>query len=154
MTLLHRYWFEFEPSLTPSFINMGCGVTAYDYDDAVSLLSHHVFNRSALASGKTFVIGGDNSATWPSPDVKDLLAPQWFINTREEILSIIRNDPKLPRPTSEVISFIWETRRHTYIGLALAFSGLLCISRSSRAACYRSDRRKNKRMKSVTKADV
>jgi hypothetical protein len=47
MTLqLKRYWFEFELENafnSPAGIGLGCGVTAYDYDDAVSLMDQKIF---------------------------------------------------------------------------------------------------------------
>ena len=45
--MLRRYWFEFDLSqhgaLTPE-----CGVTAYDYEDAVNLMKETVFGNSHL----------------------------------------------------------------------------------------------------------
>ena len=40
---LKRFWFTFEdlPKFTP--LNLGCGVTAYDYDDAILLIRLKVF---------------------------------------------------------------------------------------------------------------
>jgi hypothetical protein len=43
MSSLVRFWFEFERSSTPTILNIGCGVTAHDYDDALSLLRERVF---------------------------------------------------------------------------------------------------------------
>ena len=43
MKTLRRYWFTFEKLGKPSALNLGCGVTAYDYDDAISLLGQRVF---------------------------------------------------------------------------------------------------------------
>lgn len=42
--MLHRYWFKFSHISTPSVLNMGCGITAYDLDDAKSLLHEKVFS--------------------------------------------------------------------------------------------------------------
>lgn len=45
---LRRYWLRFaEPShhLPPGF-GYGCGVTAYDYEDALTLLRERVFHRT------------------------------------------------------------------------------------------------------------
>jgi hypothetical protein len=41
--MLKRFWFEFEPFGHPTALNIGCGVTARDYDDAVNILREHVF---------------------------------------------------------------------------------------------------------------
>lgn len=43
MKSLRRYWFSFEKSSRPTPLNLGCGVTAYDYDDAVKILRERVF---------------------------------------------------------------------------------------------------------------
>jgi hypothetical protein len=43
MKLLKRYWFTFEKLGKPSPLNLGCGVTAYHYDDAINLLGQRVF---------------------------------------------------------------------------------------------------------------
>jgi hypothetical protein len=43
MKALKRYWFQFEKSDKPNPLNLGCGVTAFDYDDAIDLLRQRVF---------------------------------------------------------------------------------------------------------------
>jgi hypothetical protein len=43
MRVLRRYWFTLENLGRPSPLNVGCGVTAYDYDDAISLIGQRVF---------------------------------------------------------------------------------------------------------------
>lgn len=43
MGALTRYWFVFETSNVPTPINLGCGVTARDLDDARELLRTQVF---------------------------------------------------------------------------------------------------------------
>jgi len=48
---LRRYWIEFSPvsdKALPVGIGLGCGVTAYDYDDAVRLVRDVVFEGGAL----------------------------------------------------------------------------------------------------------
>jgi hypothetical protein len=44
--VLTRYWFEFDGAATdlPPGVALGCGVTAYDLDDAIALLREHVFD--------------------------------------------------------------------------------------------------------------
>lgn len=32
--MLHRYWLTFIPSSKPSILNIGCGITAYNIEDA------------------------------------------------------------------------------------------------------------------------
>ena len=44
--MLRRYWFDFElPHAQARIVSygLGCGVTAYDYDDAMSLMKEQVF---------------------------------------------------------------------------------------------------------------
>jgi hypothetical protein len=48
MKSLKRYWFRFETFGKPTSLNLGCGVTAYDYEDAVNLLHDRVFARKDL----------------------------------------------------------------------------------------------------------
>jgi hypothetical protein len=55
MMELHRYWFEFEIAPgdldeNPSYagLSWGCGVTAYNYDDAVEILRQRVFKEDPL----------------------------------------------------------------------------------------------------------
>ena len=43
MGALTRYWFVFETSKVPTLIDLGCGVTASDLDDARELLRRRVF---------------------------------------------------------------------------------------------------------------
>ena len=42
MTMLHRYWFIFAPSTEPSILNLGCGITAYDKEDAKRIFENEV----------------------------------------------------------------------------------------------------------------
>ena len=48
MAHLKKFWFCFEPFPKPSPINLGCGVTAYNYDDAVYLLQDRVFGEHGV----------------------------------------------------------------------------------------------------------
>ena len=43
MKLLTRYWIQFERISSPVSLNRGCGVTAYDRDDAAALVRERVF---------------------------------------------------------------------------------------------------------------
>lgn len=36
--MLHKYWITFDKSTNASFFNLGCGVTAYNEEDALELL--------------------------------------------------------------------------------------------------------------------
>jgi hypothetical protein len=48
MRELRRYWFKFARLEKPSVLNLGCGVTAYSLDDAVSLIRERVFAPEPL----------------------------------------------------------------------------------------------------------
>lgn len=50
MPQLHRFWFSFEDLPPFSILNVGCGVTAYTYDDALQILKDRVFAQSLPAS--------------------------------------------------------------------------------------------------------
>jgi hypothetical protein len=43
--MLKMFWFKFEADskLWPTALNLGCGVTAYNYEDAVNILKERVF---------------------------------------------------------------------------------------------------------------
>jgi len=46
-TLYRRFWFEFELDTAFNFlpgIGLGCGVTAFDYDDAIKILDEIIFS--------------------------------------------------------------------------------------------------------------
>lgn len=45
---MRRFWFEFEPFAYPTALNIGCGVTANDYDDAMSILRDRVFTAQVF----------------------------------------------------------------------------------------------------------
>jgi hypothetical protein len=50
-TLVTRYWFEFESSQIndlPPGLTWGCGITAYDYSDAISILRLKVFKGQEI----------------------------------------------------------------------------------------------------------
>jgi hypothetical protein len=45
---LRRFWFSFEGLPSFSILRVGCGVTAYTYDDAVQILKDRVFEQQSL----------------------------------------------------------------------------------------------------------
>jgi len=61
MNSLVRFWFEFERSSTPAILNIGCGVTARDYNDALSFLKEHVFIGREIPTITRFVENVDIS---------------------------------------------------------------------------------------------
>jgi hypothetical protein len=42
-----RFWFEFDGDVPPP-LRRGCGVTAFDYEDALALLRSHVFDGGEI----------------------------------------------------------------------------------------------------------
>ena len=48
MKQLRRFWFNFEMIGMLTALNLGCGVTAYDYDDAITLLQERVFSKETI----------------------------------------------------------------------------------------------------------
>ena len=56
--MLRRYWIEFVKSkeaILPIGISNGCGISAYDYDDAIKLLKEKVFVDIELPSIKKII---------------------------------------------------------------------------------------------------
>ena len=54
-TILKRYWFEFdctEIKELPPGITFGCGITAYDDQDAISILQQKVFKDKEIPALK------------------------------------------------------------------------------------------------------
>lgn len=49
---MHRYWFEFDDNNLPYGIKIGCGVTAYNNEDALYLLKEKVFKGATLPKFK------------------------------------------------------------------------------------------------------
>ncbi len=43
-----RFWFRFGPMSEPTPLNLGCGVTAVDYQDALAITNGTVFAGTAL----------------------------------------------------------------------------------------------------------
>ena len=48
MKKLRRFWFNFEETRRFTPLNLGCGVTGYDYDDAITLLQTRVFTTETV----------------------------------------------------------------------------------------------------------
>ena len=56
---MKRFWFEFifDKEKIPSGMGMGCGVTAFDYGDAIDLISSKIFKDKALPKIKKVIEG-------------------------------------------------------------------------------------------------
>ena len=48
MDQLIRYWFRFEPQILSRALNLGCGVSAWGYEDALALLHERIFKDGIL----------------------------------------------------------------------------------------------------------
>ena len=48
MNKLHKFWFQFEASPKPNVLNLGCGVTALSYEDALRVLKDRIFAERNL----------------------------------------------------------------------------------------------------------
>jgi hypothetical protein len=79
-----RYWFEFNGSLQelPPGLILGCGVTAFDYADAISIVQQKVFKGKVLPEIKTKIENIDISTLDKAhvlPNMKDpTLRGVWF----------------------------------------------------------------------------
>jgi hypothetical protein len=66
--MLHRYWFNFElPDVKArlAIYGLGCGVTAYDYADAINLMKELVFKACEMPPIRTVVEDVDVSTLNP-----------------------------------------------------------------------------------------
>lgn len=84
MNLLRRYWFEFEICEDdvfryPSYAGLGrgCGVTAYDQNDALLLLREHLFREDPLPQIRKVIEDVDVSALDGSHVLPNIGVPTW-----------------------------------------------------------------------------
>jgi hypothetical protein len=81
---LRRFWFRFAVTAAalPPALRTGCGVTAYDYDDAVTLISTNVFGGAALPAVEDVTEDVDVSQLDPGHVLPNMLPPStrgiWF----------------------------------------------------------------------------
>jgi len=64
MNKLIRYWFEFEFNHfteLPIGLALGCGITAYNYNDAIEMLQKQVFENRPIAKIKKVIENVDVS---------------------------------------------------------------------------------------------
>ena len=52
---LHRYWIEFEEVEPYDTLNLGCGVTAFNVEDALRLVQEKVFRDKPMLKIKTLI---------------------------------------------------------------------------------------------------
>jgi hypothetical protein len=72
---LKRYWFEFERNQIPDHLALGCGVTAYNYDDALYILCKKVFRDSVVPSPKIVIEDIDVSTLDAGPALVNMAPP-------------------------------------------------------------------------------
>jgi hypothetical protein len=82
---LHRYWFKFALGLGdphPAGVLLGCGVTAYNYDDALQVLRERVFVDQELPEIVEKVEDVDVSSLDPGHVLPNMRSPTergvWF----------------------------------------------------------------------------
>ena|SRR6516225_7716623 len=74
---LHKYWIKFELSINdphPIGTLMGCGVTAFSREDALTLLQQRVFQSQLLPPIKRFIEDVDTASLDPNhvtPNIGD-----------------------------------------------------------------------------------
>ena len=76
--MLIRYWFEFQyshHSEVPIGLGLGCGVTAYNYDDAIFLLGKEVFENKPIAPIKKVIENVDVSTLDAGHVLPNMLPP-------------------------------------------------------------------------------
>jgi hypothetical protein len=86
MRPLKRYWFRFERLPQPNAINLGCGLSAYDYEDAIRLLRELVFGDNGPPPIEQFIEDVDIATLEPdhvrpnlgSVDVRGIWFPQGY----------------------------------------------------------------------------
>ena len=74
---LHRFWFKFPSSIEPFDLRLGCGVTSYNYDDAVSILTETVFAGQEFPEVESFVEDVDVRTLDQNHVVPNMEPPVW-----------------------------------------------------------------------------
>jgi hypothetical protein len=78
MKSLKRYWFNFEKFGRPTPLNLGCGVTAYDYGDALNILRARVFAGKELPA----IVGYTEDVDMSALDQKHVLPNMGLVTIR------------------------------------------------------------------------
>jgi hypothetical protein len=84
MSLLKRFWFEFDISKDDlhryssySGLKMGCGVTAFSYEDALVVLRERRFKKDPLPSIRNVIEEIDVSTLDPDHVLPNIGVPIW-----------------------------------------------------------------------------
>ena len=75
--MLKRYWFNFDELPKYSLLRFGCGVTAYNCDDAISLISQSIFKDEAMPPIKSVIENVDISTLDQGHVIPNMEAPVW-----------------------------------------------------------------------------
>ena len=75
--MLHRYWFKFSSIEPYNSLRMGCGVTARDYDDALSILQETVFIGQEVPTIESAVHDVDISSLDEKHVIPNMEPPVW-----------------------------------------------------------------------------
>lgn len=74
---LHRYWICFKTDSGFAVPRPGCGVTAYDYNDALIILAETIFANEAIPEIKHVVEDVDISKLDQKHVIPNMEAPTW-----------------------------------------------------------------------------
>jgi hypothetical protein len=78
--MLHRYWFTFSPakdSRLPSALRLGCGVTAFSCEDAISLIQEHLLGGERIPPQHEVVEDVDVSTLDAGHVLPNMESPVW-----------------------------------------------------------------------------
>jgi hypothetical protein len=80
--MLRRFWFKLSSNGMPSVLNIGCGITAYDMNDAWAFLSQDVFPVLGEREVLEVVVDVDVSTLDQAHVIPNMAAPSnrgvWF----------------------------------------------------------------------------
>jgi len=72
---LVRFWFEFNLTDNYSFLGLGCGVSAWNYDDAINILNEKIFINNPSPSIKNVIEDIDVSTLDQGHVLPNMLPP-------------------------------------------------------------------------------
>jgi hypothetical protein len=74
---LHRFWFKFGALKRYKSIRLGCGVTARDYDDAITILRETIFAGKEFPQIESFIQDVDLSELDQNHVIPNMEPPVW-----------------------------------------------------------------------------
>jgi len=77
MAKLQRFWFEFhsDNKSIPLGLGLGCGITAWNYDDALNILKTKIFTDGSLPEIKSVIEDADVSKLDEGHVLPNILPP-------------------------------------------------------------------------------